>query len=70
MKDAIFWGLMPHCSEEAFLLWLLFDSEDRGEVFLRNVRIPPTYTCCNPDDSSLYSHRFGNLKRKKLTQCF
>jgi hypothetical protein len=51
MKTSIFWDVTP-CSPaslEGFLIGLLFDHEDRGEMFLRNIsRLLPDYTALYP----------------------
>jgi hypothetical protein len=46
-----------------FLLDLFFDPEDGGDMFLRNVCCLSTdYTSYIPEDITLYTHRYENLK--------
>jgi hypothetical protein len=62
MKGCIFWVAMPRDSEagpaerelnsppasDNLLRGVLFDLEDRGGVFLRNVEVSPNYTALQP----------------------
>jgi hypothetical protein len=50
-----------------FLLDSLFDPEDRGDMFLRNVGSFSTgYTTLYPRDITIHNHRCENLKSYRL----
>jgi hypothetical protein len=40
-----------------FLLGLLFDPEEGGDMFLRNIEISPTYTAVTPKRQALQKWR-------------
>jgi hypothetical protein len=42
------------------LLGLLFDPEDRGDMFLRNVRLSPNNMALQLEDRTLHSNRREN----------
>jgi hypothetical protein len=50
----------------AFLLRLLFDPEDGGDMFLRNVALSPNYTALQPKERILPSHSRENQLQIQL----
>jgi hypothetical protein len=48
----------------------LFDLEDRGNMFLRNVGLSPNCTASQPKDTALHSHRCENLKSNASKDVF
>jgi hypothetical protein len=48
-----------------FLLGLLFNSEDEGNIFLQNVYFHQTTRRYIPEDRTLHNHHCENLKSYK-----
>jgi hypothetical protein len=48
-----------------FLSGLLFDPEAGSDIFLRNVRLSPTYKALNTEERTLHCHNRKNLKFNK-----
>jgi hypothetical protein len=48
-----------------FLLGLLSDPEDGGDMFLQNARLSPNYTALQPRRTSIHTHRCENLRSTK-----
>jgi hypothetical protein len=49
----------------AFLLSLLIDLEDGGDIFRRTVRTTPNYTALKPTKPHFSYHRYENSKSKE-----
>jgi hypothetical protein len=65
IKSTVFWDIT--CFHAGFLLGLFFDTEDGGDMFLRNVGwLPADYMVLYPEDSTLHNHRCENLKSCKF----
>jgi hypothetical protein len=42
-----------------FLLGLLFESDDRGEIFLRSIGFFSIYTRYNPEDPTVHAKQYS-----------
>jgi hypothetical protein len=60
-------GFKRRRASAVFLLILIFDPENGGDIFLRNVRMSPNYTHYNPENRTLHSNHCENFKSNKFT---
>jgi hypothetical protein len=62
LNVAIFWDLVPCNAERWFLGGLIFDPEEGGDTFLRNIGLRMTTRRYIPEDGNIHNYRCENLK--------